>query len=131
MSEASLSEGAERRAAFWRTPRGRVLGVLSVIVLGLLGTRQLITHSTAALVAFAIFAVVIVLLALSLDARIRAAPLGALGVYFAVSEFAHFGGVHSTYLEVMGVFLIIVLVAMLVAIARHPAQLGTRPDSDQ
>lgn len=127
MPAARRTEGAERRAAFWRTPGGRVLGVVSFIVLGLLGTRQLITQSTAALVAFAIFVLAIVGLALSIDPRARAGLIGALGVYFAVSGLAHFGGLHSTYLGVMGVFLVIVAVAMLVAIARHPEQLGVRP----
>lgn len=127
MPAARGVEGAERRAAFWRTPGGRVLGVVSIIVLGLLGTRQLITQSTAVLVAFAIFVVTIVGLALSLDPRARAGLNGALGVYFAVSGFAHFGGLHSIYLGVMGVFLVLVTVAMLVAIARHPEHFGARP----
>jgi len=83
MPAARRTEGAERRAAFWRTPGGRVLGVVSFIVLGLLGTRQLITQSTAALVAFAIFVLAIVGLALSIDPRARAGLIGALGVYFA------------------------------------------------
>jgi hypothetical protein len=127
MPAARGVEGAERRAAFWRTPGGRVLGVVSFVVLGLVGTRQLITHSTAALVAFGLFVVVIVGLALSLDPRARAGLIGALGVYFAVSGFAHFGGLHSTPLGVVGVILVLVTAGTLGAIARHPKQFGARP----
>ncbi len=97
------TEAAERRAAFWRTPGGRVLGVVSFVMHGLLGTRQLITHSTAALVAFGIFVLVTVALSLSRDPRARVGVIGVSGIYFAVAGFAHFGGLHNTLTGSLGI----------------------------
>ena len=126
MPASRRTEAAERRAAFWRTPGGRVLGVVSFVVLGLLGTRQLITHSTAALVAFGIFVLVTVALSLSQDPRARVGVIGVLGIYFAVEGFAHFGGLHNTFTGSLGIFLVVITFALLVAMARQQRQLGAR-----
>jgi predicted anti-sigma-YlaC factor YlaD len=126
MPASRRTEAAERRAAFWRTPGGRVLGVVSFVVLGLLGTRQLITHSTAALVAFGIFVLVTVALSLSQDPRARVGVIGVLGIYFAVAGFAHFGGLHNTFTGSLGIFLVVITFALLVAMARQHGQLGAR-----
>jgi hypothetical protein len=122
---ARRTEAAERRAAFWRTPSGHVLGAVSIVVVGLVGTRQLITHSTAALVAFGIFVVVLALLALSRDPRVRVADSGVLGSYFIVSGFAHFNGLHSTPIGCLGIFLVLIMAALLVAITRQQKRLGS------
>ncbi len=124
MPASRRTEAAARRAAFWRTPGGRALGIVSLVAVGLVGTRQLITHSTAALVAFGIFVVVTVALSLSRDPRARAAELGVLGVYFAVAGFADFGGLHSTPIGAVGILLLLITFALLVAIARQQGQLG-------
>jgi len=124
MPASRRTEAAERRAAFWRTPGGRALGIVSLVAVGLVGTRQLITHSTAALVAFGIFVLVTVALSLSQDPRARAAELGGLGVYFAVAGFADFGGLHSTLIGALGILLLLITPALLVAIARQQGQLG-------
>jgi len=42
-----------------------------------------------------------------------------LGIYFAVAGFAHFGGLHNTFTGSLGIFLVVITFALLVAIARQ------------
>ncbi len=54
---------------------------------------------------------------LSRDPRARAAELGVVGVYFAVAGFADFGGLHNTLTGSLGIFLVVITFALLVAMA--------------
>jgi hypothetical protein len=67
-----------------------------------------------------------VALSLFRDPRARVGVIGVLGIYFAVAGFAHFGGLHSTFTGSLGIFLMVITFALLVAMARQQGQLGAR-----
>jgi hypothetical protein len=103
------------------------LGVVAIVVVGFVGTRQFIAHSTAAVVVFGIFVLVVAFMALPADPRVRVADSGVLGIYFTVSGFSYFGGLHSVALGCVGILLMVISSALLVVVTRQQGRIGDGP----
>ena len=106
------------------------MGVVAIVLVGFVGTRALITHSTAAAVAFGIFVVVVALMALPADPRARVGDSGVLGIYFVVSGFALFGGLQHVVIGYLGILLVLIASALLVVVTRKSGRPGDASSAD-
>lgn len=104
----------------WRlSPAGRVAGTAGIILLGAIVTHQIIGHSTAGAVTFALFVTAVLVLAIPRDYRAIVVRQSALGGYWTVSGFGSFGGVSSTPVGLLGIIVLLVLVIILIVLSRQ------------
>lgn len=97
MTSGAFSASADERSGRWpRSWRGRVIGGLATVVLGFSGGRGVITHSTAGVVAFAVFAVLVAVVVASRNPVLRPVPVLLLGVFLGLVGFVGIGGAHNT-----------------------------------
>lgn len=76
-----------------RSGRGRVVGGLATVVLGFSGGRGVITHSTAGVVAFVVFAVLVAVVEVAArNPVLRPVPMLLLGVFLGLMGFVGVGG---------------------------------------
>ena len=74
----------------------RALGGAATVVLGFTGGRGIITHSSAGVVLFVVFAAAVAALVVPDRPTLRPVPTLLLGSYLALLGFVGVGGVHST-----------------------------------
>ena len=96
MSGTFSSSADERVGWLTRSRGGRAVSGLATVVLGFVGARGVITHSTAGLVAFGVFAAVVAVLAIPENRLFRPLPTLLLGVFLAILGFVGVGGAHNT-----------------------------------
>jgi len=98
MTSGAFSTSADERSGrLLRSWRGRVVGGLATVVLGFSGGRGVITHSTAGVVAFVVFAVLVaVVVVASRNPVLRPVPVLLLGVFLGLVGFVGVGGAHNT-----------------------------------
>ncbi len=98
MTSGALPTSAdERRIWLLRSWRGRVVGGLATVVLGFYGGRGVITHSTAGVVAFVVFAALVAVVEVAArNPVLRPVPMLLLGVFLSLVGFVGVGGAHNT-----------------------------------
>jgi len=96
MSGTFSSSADERVGWLTRSRGGRAVSGLATVVLGFVGASGVITHSTAGLVAFGVFAAAVAVLVIPENRLFRPLPTLLLGVFLAILGFVGVGGAHNT-----------------------------------
>lgn len=120
MTRGSIPTSAdERRIWLLRSWRGRAVGGLATVVLGFYGGRGVITHSTAGVVAFVVFAAVVAVVEVAArNPILRPVPMLLLGAFLGIIGFVGVGGAHNTRVGWLSLMWFVLGAIALIAILR-------------
>jgi len=118
-SRALPTPADERRIWLLRSWQGRVVRGLAIVVLGFYGGRGVITHSTAGVVAFVVFAALVAVVEVAANNPVlRPVPMLMLGVFLALMGFVGVGGAHNTRIGWLSLMWFVLGAIALIAILR-------------
>ncbi len=114
---ANQSKRAGEEVPRWQTPRTRVIGVLSLLLIGFMGTRGALSTAPIFVVAYAVFALLAITLTVwrPTDIRVVSVRGMALGIYLTVVGFGVLGVGHNYVTGAAGAFWLLLAAIPLVA----------------